>query len=50
MEQGRTVLKAFGSLKSIREASVEDIAAVKGMTGQTAERVKAALTPGAESS
>ena len=46
----KALLKAFGSLKSIREASVEDIAAVKGMTGQTAERVKAALTPGAESS
>ena len=41
----KALLKAFGSLKAIREASVEDIAAVKGMTHETAEAVKIGLAP-----
>ena len=31
-ERRKALLKAFGSLKNIREASVEDIAEVRGMT------------------
>ena len=41
----KALLKAFGSLKALREAPVEDIAAVKGMTRQTAEAVKNGLAP-----
>ena len=41
----KALLKAFGSLKAIREASVENIAAVKGMTQETAEAVKIGLAP-----
>ncbi|MBQ3705146.1 MAG: excinuclease ABC subunit UvrC [Clostridia bacterium] len=39
----KALLKAFGSLKALREASVEEIAAVKGMTRKTAEAVKEGL-------
>ncbi len=35
----KALLKAFGSLKRIREASVEEIAAVPGMSREIAERV-----------
>lgn len=35
----KALLKEFGSLKRIREASVEEIAAVSGMTRDVAERV-----------
>ena len=45
-ERRKALLRAFGSLKSIREAGVEEIAAVKGMTRKTAEAVKAGLAPG----
>ena len=41
----KALLKEFGSLKGIREAAVEDIAKVKGMTRATAEAVKEALAP-----
>ena len=41
----KALLKAFGSLKQIREASVEEITAVKGMTRQSAEAVIQALHP-----
>jgi excinuclease ABC subunit C len=34
------MLKRFGSVKGIREASVEDLAAVPGMTKALAEKVK----------
>ena len=44
-ERRKALLKAFGSLKNIREASVEDIAAVKGMSRKTAEAVKEGLAP-----
>ena len=40
----KALLKTFGSLKNIREATVEEIAAVKGMTRKTAEAVKNGLT------
>jgi excinuclease ABC subunit C len=36
----RALFKHFGSLKKIKEASVEEIASVSGMTRQLAERVK----------
>lgn len=36
----RALLKRFGSLKAIKEANLDDIAAVVGMTRQLAERVK----------
>ena len=39
----KALLKEFGSLKKIREASVEQIAAVRGMTLQTAKAVQEAL-------
>ncbi len=42
-ERRKALLKAFGSLKNIRSASVEEIAAVRGMTLRTAEAVHAAL-------
>ena len=45
----KALLKAFGSLKALREANVEEIAAVKGMTRQTAEAVKTGLAPKVQS-
>ena len=39
----KALLKEFGSLKGIREADVEKIAAVRGMTRQAAEAVKEGL-------
>lgn len=44
-ERRKALLKAFGSLKNLKEASVEEIAAVKGMSRKTAEAVRAALNP-----
>ncbi len=44
-ERRKALLKAFGSLKNIREAGVEEIAAVKGMTRKAAEAVKEGLAP-----
>jgi excinuclease ABC subunit C len=37
----RVLLRTFGSLKKIREASLEDLAAVPGMTRKAAEAVYA---------
>ena len=42
-ERRKALLKAFGSLKALREAGVEEIAAVKGMSLKTAEAVKEGL-------
>ena len=39
----RRLLTAFGSVRAIRHASVDEIAAVKGMTPASASRVKSAL-------
>ena len=39
----RALLRRFGSLDAIREASIDDIAAVPGMTRRAAEQVKAYL-------
>ncbi|OGO41160.1 MAG: excinuclease ABC subunit C [Chloroflexi bacterium RBG_16_57_9] len=39
----QALLKQFGSLEAIREASVDDLASVKGMTRQAAEQLKANL-------
>lgn len=39
----QALLKHFGSLDAIREASVEELAAVKGMTREAAERIKEQL-------
>jgi excinuclease ABC subunit C len=36
----RTLLKKFGSVRGIKEASVEELMSVPGMTRQLAERVK----------
>ena len=36
----KTLLRKFGSLERIKEASVEELAAVKGMTRSVAEKVK----------
>jgi len=44
-ERRKALLKAFGSLKSIREASAEDIAKVRGMSMKTAQAVKDGLAP-----
>ncbi len=48
-ERRKALLKAFGSLKNIREAGVEEIAAVKGMTRKAAEAVKEGLAQGTQS-
>lgn len=40
----RRLLTAFGSVRAIKQASVDEIAAVKGMTPALASRVKAALS------
>ena len=45
----KALLKAFGSLKNIREASVEEIAAVKGMNRPAAEAVKEKLAQDGQS-
>jgi excinuclease ABC subunit C len=37
------LLKAFGSIEAIREASVEELAAVPGMTRGAAEQIKSSL-------
>jgi len=39
----QALLKAFGSLEAIRQASIEELAAVPGMTQRAAEQVKANL-------
>ena len=39
----QALLRRFGSLKGIREAEIDDIAAVPGMTRRTAEALKLAL-------
>jgi excinuclease ABC subunit C len=39
----KALLRRFGSLKGIREAEVDELAAVPGMTRRSAEAVKAAL-------
>ena len=39
----RALLRAFGSVKALRDASVEEIAAVEGVGGRLAETVKRAL-------
>lgn len=39
----RALLKQFGSVKAIREASVEELAATRGMTERLAKRVKESL-------
>lgn len=39
----KTLLNAFGSLDGIRKASVEDIAALPGMTRKAAEEIKALI-------
>jgi excinuclease ABC subunit C len=40
----KALLKRFGSLRKVRAASVEDIAAVPGIGLRTAEAIVAALT------
>lgn len=42
----RELLKAFGSIKAMREATVEELVAVKGMSQPAAEAVKAHLADG----
>ena len=37
----KALIQAFGTVKNIRAASIEEIAAVKGIDRATAERVKA---------
>jgi len=39
----QALMKQFGSLKAMREASIEDLAAVPGMNRKAAEAVKAGL-------
>ena len=39
----KALIDAFGSVKAVREASVDDIAKVRGMTRTLAERVKATI-------
>jgi excinuclease ABC subunit C len=39
----RALLKRFGSVQAIKEASIEELAATKGMTGRLAKRVKESL-------
>ena len=39
----RALLKAFGSIDGIRAASVEQLAAVPGMTKKSAEEIKGLL-------
>ena len=42
----KALLKAFGSLKKLRESDVDEIAAVKGMSRKAAEAVRAGLNAG----
>ncbi len=42
----KALLKAFGSVKRLREASVDEIAAVKGVPLEVAERIAAVLREG----
>ncbi len=44
----KALIKAFGSVKRLREASVDDIAAVPGVPRDTAEEIAAALRPDSE--
>ena len=39
----QALIKKFGSVRGIREASLDDIAATPGITRSVAEKVKAAL-------
>ncbi|TET67919.1 MAG: excinuclease ABC subunit C, partial [Dehalococcoidia bacterium] len=39
----RALLKQFGSVRAIREASIEELAATKGMTESLAKKVKESL-------
>ncbi len=39
----KALIKAFGSLKAVREASIEEIAAVDGINAQLAAQIKSAL-------
>jgi excinuclease ABC subunit C len=39
----QVLLKTFGSVEAIREASVEELAAVPGMTRRAAEQIKSLL-------
>ena len=48
-ERRKALLKAFGSLKNIREAPEEEIAAVKGMNRKAAKAVKEGLAPKGQS-
>lgn len=41
----RALLRRFGSIKRLRESSVDDIAAVKGITPESAARLKSVLEP-----
>jgi excinuclease ABC subunit C len=41
----RALLRKFGSLDGIRKASLDEIAAVPGMTKKAAQQVKDALEP-----
>jgi excinuclease ABC subunit C len=41
----KALLKEFGSVKRLREASVEEIAAVRGISGEVASDVAAFLAP-----
>jgi excinuclease ABC subunit C len=43
MKRRQALLKHFGSIDAIRNASVDEIAAVPGMTRQVAQRVKEML-------
>jgi excinuclease ABC subunit C len=40
----KRLLGAFGSVASLKRASVDEIAAVKGVTPELASRIKAALS------
>ena len=42
----RELLKAFGGLQGVRQASVEDLAKVRGISRQIAERVYERMNPG----
>ena len=43
LQRRKALLKAFGSIDRIRDASVEELAAVPGMTHKAAQRVKESL-------
>jgi len=46
LKRRRALLKHFGSIDRIKEASIEELAAVKGMTVKLARRLKEALSAG----